>query len=163
LISSAKLSVLVEERFAEVSGTLNSGKVAPAVAADTLPEDDVNAVNDVGEPVAICPSTADDGMYATGDELLEVKAWLDEEKYPSSSRLPSAVDVFHVVVMETAEFPAAVPPGVRANVTFEGVAETVRDSESVAVSVTLAGLEVIWPLATPANPPRTIKSVKNRK
>ncbi len=128
------------------------------------PEDDVKAVYDVGEPDVICPSTAEVGMYAVGDELLEVKAWLDEEKYPSSSRFPSAVEVFHVVVMETGELPNACPPGVSVNVTLEGVADTVRDSESVAVSVTLAGLDVIpCPLATPAKPPKTKETIKNRK
>src|SRR5712692_4415170 len=48
----------------------------------------------------------------------------------------------HVVVIVTGVAPTASPPGARLKSTAAGTATTVRDSSRVAVSTTLAGLEL---------------------
>jgi hypothetical protein len=64
------------------------------------------------------------------------------EKKPTSVTAVRAELRTQVVVMDTGEVPAAVPPDTRGMVIVEGLAATVRDSPSVARRATLAVLEV---------------------
>jgi hypothetical protein len=55
--------------------------------------------------------------------------------------------------MATGALPVATPLLTRAKVTLPGVADTVNDSDNVAVRVTEAVLDVIWAPAMPVTPP----------
>lgn len=111
-----------------VSGWLNRVKPAPAAPNGAVC---VNEVKVVGAPVVIWPSTSEAGMF-TGVAAPLVRAAAALEKKPTSVTAVREELRTQVVVMETGEVPAAVPPDTRGMVIVEGLAATVSDSPSVA-------------------------------